>query len=105
MALIRRLGFGTTTIRPENHRHVATFTLGGRFDTALAFESLDNAFKNRLTKFRVRNLTTTEHHGDFYFVTFRQELLHETGLGIKVTGANLGSILHFLDSHVHALAA
>src|SRR4051812_40729188 len=45
----------------------------------------------------MRDLSTTEHHGDFHLVLLDQEPSGVSGLGIEVVLADAGPVLHFLQ--------
>src|SRR5664280_2604182 len=97
------LGLGLL-VGPEHHDHVATVQLGGRLDFGDVGQLLDDPVEDLLSQFRVRGFSSAEHDRDLYLVTFVQELFDQPGLGIEVTGADLGPVLHLLDADVLGLA-
>jgi hypothetical protein len=78
---------------------------GRNIDLADVCNHFCYSLQNFHTKLGVTHFASTKHDRDFDFVTFDQKLLDLTGLGIKVTDADLWSVLHFFDGGVGRLFA
>src|SRR3954463_12715659 len=97
---------GSTTARTtlligcQDHHHVPSVELGCRFDLGAGRQLFGDLVENPLPEFRVGHLSTPEHDRDLDLVALIQEVGHLAGLGVEVSTADLGPVLHLLDLHV-----
>ena len=89
----------------EQHRHVAPLLLGIGLDATDVLHRLRHPVEDPTSQLGVLHLPATEHDRHLHLAAVTQELLDLPGLGVEVSGTDLGPVLHLLDQDVCGLLA
>ena len=86
-------------IGTQHHGHVPTVKLWELVDLSDRFYFLCDSFENFAAKFRMEDLSASEHDRDLHLVAVREKFFYFAGFGVEITLSDFRPVFHLLEGN------